>query len=41
LFGEQLDSAMISEYKQLNKGAVPGKLVVGTKSPDTLSFQEH
>ena len=41
LFGEQSVSAMLSEYKELNEGSVPGKPVVGTICLDTLSFQEH
>ena len=39
-FGDKAIAAMLSEYKQLNTGAMPGKPVFGTINPNTLTREE-
>ena len=39
-FGDRAVAAMLSEYKQLNTGAMPGKPVFGTIDPATLTNEE-
>ena len=39
-FGDRAVAAMLSEYKQLNTGAMPGKPVFGTIDPTTLTNEE-
>ena len=39
-FGDRAVAAMLSEYKQLNSGAVPGKPVFGCIDPNTLTREE-
>jgi hypothetical protein len=39
-FGEKAIAAMLQEFRQLNEGEVPGKLVFGTVNPMTLSREE-
>ena len=39
-FGDKAVAAMLSEYKQLNTGAMPGRPVFGTIDPTTLSNEE-
>ena len=39
-FGDRALAAILSEYKQLNTGAMPGKPVFGTIDPTTLTNEE-
>jgi len=39
-FGDRAVAAMLSEYKQLTKRAMPGKPVFGTIDPTTLTTEE-
>ena len=39
-FGDRAVAAMLSEYKQLNTGAMPGKPVFGCIDPTTLTYEE-
>ena len=39
-FGDRAIAAMLSEYKQLNTGVLPGKPVFGYISPDSITFEE-
>jgi len=39
-FGDRALAAMISEYKQLNTGAVPGKPVFGCIDPKDITMEE-
>ena len=39
-FGDRAIAAMLSEYKQLNTGVLPGKPVFGCISPGSITFEE-
>ena len=40
-FGEEAVAALIKEFSQLDKGAIPGKPVVCPVDPSTLSYEER
>ena len=40
-FGDRALAAMISEYKQLNTGAMPGKPVFGCIDPKNITMEER
>ncbi len=40
-FGDRAVAAMLSEYKQLNTGPMPGKPVFGCIDPTTITTEER